>query len=83
MMSFRRTFSENFLRVLDHALSQYRFVRFLMGGIWIKVSNDWMQVNVLSYCKDGTRILWWSTHDGQSVSFHEHHNQVQALESFT
>lgn len=71
---------ENFLYVTDHDLSQFKLYRFILGGLWALVDNAWIQVHVLSYCKDGTRILWWSNRDGQSVSFHEHHCSVKALE---
>jgi hypothetical protein len=68
--------------VLDHDLSQIKLVRFLMGGVWVKAGGSWRQVDILMFCRDGSRIFTQRL-AGTSVSFHETNNTVQAIESWS
>jgi hypothetical protein len=80
---FPRKFISNFIRVTDHQLSQIKTVRLAMGGIWVKLEENWYQVDVLWREQDGSMLLSRTPFNGgAAVSFWSTNNAVQDLEDY-
>ena len=76
------SFFANFIRVTDHSLCQLKVTRLALGGVWVKVNDTWVQVDVVRETDHGM-LLSMPTYDGTaSVSFWDTHLSVQDLEDY-
>ena len=74
----------NFIRVVDHSLSQIKVIRWIAGGVWFKSGGSWAQCYVTRIAEDGTRYFRYTSYDGtSSVWFHETNMSVQAIEDYS
>lgn len=77
------TFLANFVRVTDHQLCQLKAVRWFMGGVWVKESGTWAQVEVLREADDGELLVLMCSHDNSwNVSFWSTNAAVSDLEDY-
>lgn len=63
-------------------ICQFKPVRAVLGGSWVKLDGRWVQVNILLIAQDGSRFFRLDT-PGAQVSFHETYFGVSAVESYT
>jgi hypothetical protein len=65
------------------ALIQYKIIRALIGGNFVKLNNRWFGADVMGIREDGTRIMRLQTDgDHRTMMFFENSVEVQGIESF-
>lgn len=71
------------MRIVDK-LIQYRFVRYLLGGDYVKRRNKWVVVDVILKFQDGSRVFRERAALGEiPIMYHESSKDIQEIDSYT
>lgn len=66
---------------IDHYAGQFKIVRAVLGGSWVRLHGRWVQVDICYIAQDGSRFFSLPA-EGGGVSFHETFEGVTAVESY-
>lgn len=72
----------SFFEELDQKAIQFKLMRFLFGGIFVKLSHTWYTAEVNTFLPDNRRLLKVMLHHGDEV-MPEDDASITGLEEYT